>query len=429
MSQKEFYRVGAADDADIVMKQPTVSKYHAELRWSDGSWQIRDLDSTNGTFVDGRRIQTWEKVEPQQRITLGRDTLLALPAAPTNLDLSQPAPHKTATKSPPLPAATMALYSSLACVFLCVFVVIFVSRRSSRDDSKEEPRTLQNATAENRVDDTSKSESNVAVKEGSVVPDRTNPAAAVDKAKVSAIWAVVLESADRTNRRLVGTAVAVEDQRLLTLASIMDAYHQSQQDYPHCLLVQPAQESIQLDDADIQIHPQYTEGMKKLAEFENALDQKLKEVDTSESPSLEDRIDWSRQLETISASVTTHDLAVIKVGVSLKATMPIEMDWNRQEPRSCTLSGYPMFLPSPKLTEAIDDYVLNGKASLKLDRKLNPPMTTVGTEEMMGLPLTSLACVSDRQSLLGFCVRDNPKSGLESTQRCQVNTIDLFWKQ
>jgi hypothetical protein len=50
-------RIGRNDDNDVVLNDATVSRYHAELLVQpDGSVSFIDLDSTNGSFVNGRRV-------------------------------------------------------------------------------------------------------------------------------------------------------------------------------------------------------------------------------------------------------------------------------------------------------------------------------------------------------------------------------------
>ena len=45
------------DPANIVRPaSDNVSRFHAEIRHRDGRWRVRDLESRNGTFVDGERI-------------------------------------------------------------------------------------------------------------------------------------------------------------------------------------------------------------------------------------------------------------------------------------------------------------------------------------------------------------------------------------
>lgn len=42
--------------ADVVLRDPNVSRRHAELTFTGGDWSIEDLNSTNGTMVNNRRI-------------------------------------------------------------------------------------------------------------------------------------------------------------------------------------------------------------------------------------------------------------------------------------------------------------------------------------------------------------------------------------
>ncbi|MGH3204328.1 MAG: FHA domain-containing protein, partial [Streptosporangiaceae bacterium] len=51
-------RIGRAADNDLVIADPSVSGHHAELRMAGGVTRIVDLDSTNGTFVNERRVTT-----------------------------------------------------------------------------------------------------------------------------------------------------------------------------------------------------------------------------------------------------------------------------------------------------------------------------------------------------------------------------------
>ena len=49
--------VGCSKDADLVVKDPTVSRRHARLEVTERGITIVDLDSTNGTVVNGKRIR------------------------------------------------------------------------------------------------------------------------------------------------------------------------------------------------------------------------------------------------------------------------------------------------------------------------------------------------------------------------------------
>ncbi len=63
--------LGRSRDADVVVDDPNVSRRHAEVRPSGGSWIVRDLGSTNGVKVNGRRIQGPQSLKPGDTIELG----------------------------------------------------------------------------------------------------------------------------------------------------------------------------------------------------------------------------------------------------------------------------------------------------------------------------------------------------------------------
>jgi hypothetical protein len=65
-------RVGRASDNEIAIDNQRVSRYHAQLRWVESSWLVYDLDSTNGTYVDGQRVA------PAQPRVLGPTSQLRL---------------------------------------------------------------------------------------------------------------------------------------------------------------------------------------------------------------------------------------------------------------------------------------------------------------------------------------------------------------
>ncbi|HTZ25513.1 MAG TPA: FHA domain-containing protein [Streptosporangiaceae bacterium] len=68
-------RIGRANDNEVVVSDLSVSRYHAELRRdSQGGYEIVDLASHNGTYVNGQRIPTSARVTEADIISIGPAT-------------------------------------------------------------------------------------------------------------------------------------------------------------------------------------------------------------------------------------------------------------------------------------------------------------------------------------------------------------------
>jgi hypothetical protein len=68
--------IGRGARCDVVLASRHVSREHAVLLWRGGAWWVEDLDSSNGTFVDGRRV-TLRRVGHGDVLVLG-DTPLKI---------------------------------------------------------------------------------------------------------------------------------------------------------------------------------------------------------------------------------------------------------------------------------------------------------------------------------------------------------------
>jgi len=49
--------IGRAPRADFIVDAPLVSRLHCQLSAGSAELEVRDLDSTNGTFVNGARVE------------------------------------------------------------------------------------------------------------------------------------------------------------------------------------------------------------------------------------------------------------------------------------------------------------------------------------------------------------------------------------
>lgn len=50
-------QIGRSEESDIALNDPSVSRTHAAIETEGSVPTVRDLGSTNGTFVNGRRVQ------------------------------------------------------------------------------------------------------------------------------------------------------------------------------------------------------------------------------------------------------------------------------------------------------------------------------------------------------------------------------------
>jgi pSer/pThr/pTyr-binding forkhead associated (FHA) protein len=70
--------VGRATGADFIVDAALVSRVHCRLTaLPDGQLEVRDLESTNGTFVNGERVES-ARLAAGDKLTVGRVDLVAL---------------------------------------------------------------------------------------------------------------------------------------------------------------------------------------------------------------------------------------------------------------------------------------------------------------------------------------------------------------
>ena len=64
--------IGRATGADFIVDATMVSRVHCRLTAGAGEIELEDLDSTNGTFVNGKRVDKRARVKAGDRIGVGR---------------------------------------------------------------------------------------------------------------------------------------------------------------------------------------------------------------------------------------------------------------------------------------------------------------------------------------------------------------------
>jgi putative nucleotidyltransferase with HDIG domain len=75
-------RIGRIEAFEVVLDDPSVSRRHAEVEYTEQGWVARDLGSSNGTFLNGVRISRSDRpVRPQDLLQCGN---LVLRVEPVN---------------------------------------------------------------------------------------------------------------------------------------------------------------------------------------------------------------------------------------------------------------------------------------------------------------------------------------------------------
>ncbi|HEY7691315.1 MAG TPA: FHA domain-containing protein [Gaiellaceae bacterium] len=72
------FAVGRAEDNDLTIEKPTVSRHHLVVSEEGDRWFVEDRGSFNGTFLNGSRIQAGSKVPLRHgdRIGLGAESVV-----------------------------------------------------------------------------------------------------------------------------------------------------------------------------------------------------------------------------------------------------------------------------------------------------------------------------------------------------------------
>ena len=74
LREGESVCVGRSRSCDLALRSPDASRRHAEIACGPGGWTVRDLDSTNGTYVNGERVRE-RALRPGDRIEIGADAI------------------------------------------------------------------------------------------------------------------------------------------------------------------------------------------------------------------------------------------------------------------------------------------------------------------------------------------------------------------
>jgi hypothetical protein len=69
------WQIGRAEACQIRLSDTYVSSFHARIFSRDGEWFVEDLGSTNGTYLNQRRLTAPSAVRAGDKVKLGKTTL------------------------------------------------------------------------------------------------------------------------------------------------------------------------------------------------------------------------------------------------------------------------------------------------------------------------------------------------------------------
>jgi pSer/pThr/pTyr-binding forkhead associated (FHA) protein len=101
-------RFGRSLNTDIQISHPSVSSVHCEIVDTDGALVVKDLGSTNGTFLDGQPVQEGS-LQPGQTLRLGEVEISFAPEFPAKPALRMAPVEAPAPPLPPAPRLVAAL--------------------------------------------------------------------------------------------------------------------------------------------------------------------------------------------------------------------------------------------------------------------------------------------------------------------------------
>lgn len=98
----DVYAVGRQQSCDIHIDNLGISRVHARFVRVGGGYQVEDLQSSNGTFVNGERVESPRPLGNGDQVTIGKYTILYADIAE---NIAQTLPQGV---TPPSPAAPIA---------------------------------------------------------------------------------------------------------------------------------------------------------------------------------------------------------------------------------------------------------------------------------------------------------------------------------
>lgn len=342
MASKKVWIVGARDTCDIVVDQPTVSGEHCRLEFDEGRVFIEDLQSTNGTFVNGERIFKRKQIHPDALVTLGKSVTMPMPS-----QLSTPAaPPKRPTPPPePSPQNTeeelsfplhLLIGSSVAAAVLVLLVVLVIVLWGGNSDPTI---TDTDSTSIENQDDGSTAANTVKID-----PSQSNPVSQTvtpTGKREDAIYVIAVANADKSQIFRIGTGVAVGPHTILTSSTVNMVSKLLSEKFPQVILLGDKQLTI----TKFTPHPTYVASFEEAEQAKAKFDQIYAKIESTNMDQLSDELtqtleDAYRNYMIIAEKPSHYDVAAIQVQESLPYWLPIAKTASLTPKERLTLLGH-----------------------------------------------------------------------------------------
>jgi hypothetical protein len=70
----------AGRQGSLAVGDDHASNHHARFQFAHGSWYVEDLHSTNGTWLNGRRMFSAQRLKKNDKVKIGRTVILVVSA-------------------------------------------------------------------------------------------------------------------------------------------------------------------------------------------------------------------------------------------------------------------------------------------------------------------------------------------------------------
>ncbi len=74
LDKEQQFTIGRSAESSLIIRDDFTSTHHARLMLWNDQWMVQDLDSTNGTFIEGRRVNIPTPVPLNTAVQVGNTT-------------------------------------------------------------------------------------------------------------------------------------------------------------------------------------------------------------------------------------------------------------------------------------------------------------------------------------------------------------------